>query len=132
MLETVPLGLMQDMLAHQRAELLEDLRKGSSSAFQSESKARRSAASDRKRAYSRLAEREVEHEREIAATELVFTSDLAAQEAATKEVTQALRRKEAMIARRDDKLMDAGALLKESVRQNAEAMTLLMREVELS
>ena len=51
---------------------------------------------------------------EIAATELVFTSDLAAQEAATKEVTQALRRKEAMIARRDDKLMDAGALLKET------------------
>ena len=113
----VALGVMKDLLALQRTELLEELRK-EEAARVLETKLRNTARADRKRVLSRLEQREALHASELAATGLALSADLQAQEAATRGVEQSLRRKEAMIERRDIKLKDAEVELKDRVARH--------------
>ena len=126
--QPVPLGAVRDMLARQRAELLDEWRRDAA-ALEAESVCRRHASKDRKRAESRLVHMQSEHTLELTATKLAFVSDLRAQETATKDVAQVLRRKEAMTERRDDKIKASEAQLKEELRAHTEAISVLVRGV---
>ena len=87
---------------------------------------RNDARADRNRAISRLEQLEAQHESELAATEQVLSRDLQAQETVTRGVEQALKRKEAMIERRDAKLKDADGHVRAKLLQRAEETTLLL------
>ena len=125
----VALGVMQDLLAAQRAELLDEIRR-TGSALEAEHALRRAAFGHQRHAVSELAQRELKHKNEMTALEQAFATELLAQESATKDAMQALRRKEAMISRRDSKLKDADAALKVKMSESTEAMSKLMLELE--